>query len=144
MYNLPYAYAYALSDMRRITLVLMHILIQHHLHTSLHSHTRHQTMLRLTIQVHMQHSERPLYRVTCGDIGTEVEAAEKYLESILFLGRKWGCGKFSYILSASGLPGISTIQVVNEKKSSNDRILQPCRISAAIQPTSCVEPIDVD
>jgi len=28
MYNLPYAYAYALSDMRRITLVLMHILIQ--------------------------------------------------------------------------------------------------------------------
>jgi len=28
MYNLPYAYAYALSDMRRITLILMHILIQ--------------------------------------------------------------------------------------------------------------------
>ena len=28
MYNLPYAYAYALSDMRHITLVLMHILIQ--------------------------------------------------------------------------------------------------------------------
>jgi len=28
MYNLPYAYAYALSGMRRITLVLMHILIQ--------------------------------------------------------------------------------------------------------------------
>jgi len=28
MYNLPYAYAYAVSDMRRITLVLMHILIQ--------------------------------------------------------------------------------------------------------------------
>jgi len=28
MYNLPYAYAYALTDMRRINLVLMHILIQ--------------------------------------------------------------------------------------------------------------------
>jgi hypothetical protein len=28
MYNLPYAYTYALSIMRRITLVLMHILIQ--------------------------------------------------------------------------------------------------------------------
>jgi len=28
MYNLPYAYAYALPDMRRITLVLMHMLIQ--------------------------------------------------------------------------------------------------------------------
>jgi len=27
MYNLPYAYAYALSDMRCITLVLIHILI---------------------------------------------------------------------------------------------------------------------
>jgi len=28
MYNLPYAYTYALSVMRRISLVLMHILIQ--------------------------------------------------------------------------------------------------------------------
>jgi len=28
MYNLPYAYAYAPSDMRRITLVLMNIPIQ--------------------------------------------------------------------------------------------------------------------
>jgi len=28
MYNLPYAYPYALPDMRHITLVLMHILIQ--------------------------------------------------------------------------------------------------------------------
>jgi len=28
MYNLPYAYAYALFDMRRITLVQIHILIQ--------------------------------------------------------------------------------------------------------------------
>jgi hypothetical protein len=28
MYNLPYAYVYALFDMRRITLALMHILIQ--------------------------------------------------------------------------------------------------------------------
>ena len=28
MYNLPYVYAYALPDKRRITLVLMHILIQ--------------------------------------------------------------------------------------------------------------------
>jgi len=28
MYNLPHAYAYALSDVRRITLLLMHILIQ--------------------------------------------------------------------------------------------------------------------
>jgi len=62
MYNLPYAYAYALSDMRRITLVLMHILIQSL--SSYKSSFSYKTsddaetseMLRLTIQVHMQHS----------------------------------------------------------------------------------------
>jgi len=41
-------------DLRRISLVPMHILIQHHLHPSLHSHTRYQTVLRLIMQVHMQ------------------------------------------------------------------------------------------
>jgi hypothetical protein len=35
----------------------------HHLHTSLHSHTRHQTVLRLTIQVHMQQSDGVTVRV---------------------------------------------------------------------------------
>jgi SpoVK/Ycf46/Vps4 family AAA+-type ATPase len=35
--------------------------------------------------------ERPLYRVTCGDIGTEPESVEKYLESVLFIGSTWGC-----------------------------------------------------
>jgi hypothetical protein len=63
MYNLPYAYAYALSDMRRITVVLMHILIQSP--SSYKSSFSYKTsdnaetseMLRLTIQVHMQHSD---------------------------------------------------------------------------------------
>jgi hypothetical protein len=61
MYNLPYAYAYALSDMRRITLVLLHIVIQSP--SSYKSSFSYMTsddaetseMLRLTIQVHMQH-----------------------------------------------------------------------------------------
>ncbi|CAI7642308.1 unnamed protein product [Penicillium pancosmium] len=35
-------------------------------------------------------AEEPLYRVTCGDIGTKPEDAEKYLESALHLGKIWG------------------------------------------------------
>jgi len=34
----------------------------------------------------------PLYSVTCGDIGTSPEAVEKYLNSVLHLGKKWNCG----------------------------------------------------
>jgi len=34
----------------------------------------------------------PLYSVTCGDIGTSPEAVEKYLNSVLYLGKKWNCG----------------------------------------------------
>lgn len=36
-------------------------------------------------------AQKPLYRVTCGDIGTEPESVEKYLESALYLGTIWGC-----------------------------------------------------
>jgi SpoVK/Ycf46/Vps4 family AAA+-type ATPase len=36
-------------------------------------------------------AEKPLYRVTCGDIGTKPEQVEKYLESVLHLGKTWGC-----------------------------------------------------
>lgn len=36
-------------------------------------------------------AEKPLYRVTCGDIGTEPEQVEDYLESVLHLGKTWGC-----------------------------------------------------
>ncbi|KAI1417922.1 AAA family ATPase [Hypoxylon sp. FL1857] len=34
---------------------------------------------------------KPLYRVTCGDIGTKPEDVEQYLESVLHLGKIWGC-----------------------------------------------------
>ncbi|KAK0639831.1 P-loop containing nucleoside triphosphate hydrolase protein [Cercophora newfieldiana] len=36
-------------------------------------------------------AEKPLFRVTCGDIGTKPEDVEKYLESALHLGKSWGC-----------------------------------------------------
>jgi len=36
-------------------------------------------------------AEKPLYRVTCGDVGTKAEDVERYLESVLHLGKIWGC-----------------------------------------------------
>jgi SpoVK/Ycf46/Vps4 family AAA+-type ATPase len=36
-------------------------------------------------------AERPLYRVTCGDVGIKPEEVEKYLESVLHLGKIWNC-----------------------------------------------------
>ncbi|GKT48320.1 putative AAA domain-containing protein [Colletotrichum spaethianum] len=36
-------------------------------------------------------AEKPLFRVTCGDIGTKPEDVEKYLESALHLGKIWDC-----------------------------------------------------
>lgn len=49
-------------------------------------------------------AEKPLYRVTCGDIGTEPEAVEKYLESVLNLGKVWDCGK-----AWRGIPLLQTL-----------------------------------
>jgi hypothetical protein len=60
MYNLPYAYAYALTwDTSPWSWCISSY--SHHLDTSLHSHTRHQTVLRLTIQVHMQQKVLQVY-----------------------------------------------------------------------------------
>ncbi|KAK5558784.1 hypothetical protein LTR46_002973 [Exophiala xenobiotica] len=36
-------------------------------------------------------ARKPLYRVTCGDIGTTPEGVEKSLQSILHLGKIWDC-----------------------------------------------------
>lgn len=36
-------------------------------------------------------AQKPLYPVTCGDIGTKPEDVEKYLESVFYLGKIWGC-----------------------------------------------------
>lgn len=36
-------------------------------------------------------ARKPLYRVTCGDIGTKPQDVEQYLESVLYLGKIWDC-----------------------------------------------------
>lgn len=36
-------------------------------------------------------AEKPLYRVTCGDIGTEPRKVEEHLENVFFLGKIWDC-----------------------------------------------------
>jgi hypothetical protein len=43
----------------------------------------------LTAESVAEFAERPLYRVTCGDTGTDPESVEKYLESVLFIGSTW-------------------------------------------------------
>ncbi|KAI1411714.1 hypothetical protein F5Y13DRAFT_200698 [Hypoxylon sp. FL1857] len=45
----------------------------------------------LTAESVAEIAEKPLYRVTCGDIGTKAEDVEKYLESVFYLGKLWGC-----------------------------------------------------
>ncbi|KAI1110010.1 hypothetical protein F5Y14DRAFT_444327 [Nemania sp. NC0429] len=45
----------------------------------------------LTAESVAEIAKKPLYPVTCGDIGTEPEAVENYLESVLHLGKTWGC-----------------------------------------------------
>ncbi len=45
----------------------------------------------LTAESVAEMAEKPLYRVTCGDVGTKAEEVEKYLESVLHLGKIWGC-----------------------------------------------------
>ena len=43
----------------------------------------------LTAESVAELAQRPLYRVTCGDIGTDPENVEKYLESVLYIGSMW-------------------------------------------------------
>ena len=43
----------------------------------------------LTAESVAELAERPLYRVTCGDIGTDPEGVERYLESVLYIGSIW-------------------------------------------------------
>lgn len=45
----------------------------------------------LTAESVAELAEKPLYRVTCGDIGTRAEQAETYLDQVLYLGKKWDC-----------------------------------------------------
>ena len=36
-------------------------------------------------------AKKPLYRVSCGDLGTDPTKVEEYLESVLYLGKIWDC-----------------------------------------------------
>ncbi|KAI0543838.1 hypothetical protein F4679DRAFT_590107 [Xylaria curta] len=45
----------------------------------------------LTAESVAEIAERPLYPLTCGDIGTKPEEVERYLESVLHIGKTWGC-----------------------------------------------------
>ncbi|KAL1882840.1 hypothetical protein Daus18300_000478 [Diaporthe australafricana] len=45
----------------------------------------------LTAESVAEIAEKPLYRVTCGDIGTEAKDVENYLETVLYLGKTWDC-----------------------------------------------------
>lgn len=45
----------------------------------------------LTAESVAEIAEKPLYLATCGDIGTEPGEVEIYLESVLTLGKIWGC-----------------------------------------------------
>lgn len=45
----------------------------------------------LTAESVAEAARKPLYRVTCGDVGTNPESVEKYLESVLLIGSIWAC-----------------------------------------------------
>lgn len=45
----------------------------------------------LTAESVAEIAEKPLYRVTCGDIGTMPEEVEKYMEAVLHLSKTWDC-----------------------------------------------------
>lgn len=45
----------------------------------------------LTAESVAELARKPLYRVTCGDIGTDANTIEKHLQQVLHLGRVWSC-----------------------------------------------------
>jgi SpoVK/Ycf46/Vps4 family AAA+-type ATPase len=45
----------------------------------------------LTAESVAEMAEMPLYNVTCGDIGTSADEVEKYLQTVLVLGKAWNC-----------------------------------------------------
>jgi SpoVK/Ycf46/Vps4 family AAA+-type ATPase len=45
----------------------------------------------LTAESVAEFAGKPLYRVTCGDIGTEPVEVEQYLNTIFYLGKTWDC-----------------------------------------------------
>ncbi|KAK8076717.1 hypothetical protein PG994_003989 [Apiospora phragmitis] len=54
-------------------------------------HGSHGTGKTLTAESVAEIAEKPLYRVTCGDIGTDAQDVEKYLQTVMYLGKIWDC-----------------------------------------------------
>ncbi len=52
-------------------------------------------------------ARKPLYRVTCGDIGTQPDQVEMYLKSALNIGARWDCGM--YTTMESKITGVSCL-----------------------------------
>ena len=50
-----------------------------------------ETGKTLTAESVAEIAEMPLYNVTCGDIGTSADEVEKYLQTVLVLGKTWNC-----------------------------------------------------
>ena len=47
-------------------------------------------------------AEKPLYRVTCGDLGTRATDVEKYMQTVLYLGKIWNCGESIWLFREIG------------------------------------------
>ncbi|KXH49268.1 hypothetical protein CNYM01_06984 [Colletotrichum nymphaeae SA-01] len=45
----------------------------------------------LTAESVAEIAKKPLYRVTCGDIGIDARDVERYLETVMYLGKTWDC-----------------------------------------------------
>lgn len=74
--------------------------------------------------------EKPLYRVICGDIGTDPRKVEEYLENVFFLGKIWDCvvlldetDVFLEQRSLSDLAGNAVVSVFLRMLEYYDRIL---------------------
>lgn len=72
-------------------------------------------------------AEMPLYSVTCGDIGIEAEHVEKYLKTVLYLGKTWNCGACNFsdlfqdtITKSAPVLLLDEADVFLEERSLND------------------------
>ena len=63
-------------------------------------------------------AEKPLFRVTCGDVGTKAEDVEKYLTSVFNLGKIWDCGNSRSPISRSLLANATQLSSSTKRTCS--------------------------
>ncbi|KIW81735.1 hypothetical protein Z517_04761 [Fonsecaea pedrosoi CBS 271.37] len=75
------------------------------------------------------YAQKPLYRVTCRDIGTEPVEVEKYLETVLRLGHRWSCvvllDDADIFLEERTLADLRRNALVSVRLPARPRVLQP-------------------